>query len=195
MRINSRHFYDFPPDGDRRRNYILIIILQALFVLHSSEVPAHVWKKPYETDYATIYYTRTRDLNRFAKNIGNSFLSFGESQKKNPMLARNRVDKMVESVRRLLDMYPSDLHFNIYVYPNFYELEAKYKGMGMLNKTPVAFYSHRERAVYLSAPDITDGVLAHEIAHAVINSFFLVPPPEKTQEVLARYVDEHLWAR
>jgi hypothetical protein len=35
-------------------------------------------------------------------------------------------------------------------------------------------------------------MLGHEIAHAIISSFFIVPPPEKIQEVLAGYVDYSL---
>ena len=37
------------------------------------------------------------------------------------------------------------------------------------------------------------GVLAHEVAHAIINQYFAVPPPSKVQEILSQYVDKHLW--
>jgi hypothetical protein len=31
------------------------------------------------------------------------------------------------------------------------------------------------------------------MAHAVINFYFKVPPPAKMQEILAQYVDLHVW--
>ena len=40
--------------------------------------------------------------------------------------------------------------------------------------------------------DISDSVMAHEMAHAVIDNYFNVIPPEKTAELLATYVDSHL---
>jgi hypothetical protein len=63
----------------------------------------------------------------------------------------------------------------------------------MLGAVPVAFYSHGSRTIVISIDDITDRILAHEIAHAVICAYFLPPPPVRMQEILAQYVDKHLW--
>ncbi|MBI5048576.1 MAG: hypothetical protein HZB54_06490 [Deltaproteobacteria bacterium] len=151
------------------------------------------WANPYNTQYASIYYLNDSDLNTFTRSIGKGFTFFGESQEKNPMLAKNRVDAIVERVRRLLDMYPPNLHFKVYIYPTYRELGLKYLGTGNFGKSPIAFYNHKTAAIYISLPDITGGVLAHEIAHTVINFFFAVPPPTAMQEILAQYVDRHLW--
>ncbi|MEH0019750.1 MAG: hypothetical protein V6Z89_08855 [Desulfobacter sp.] len=35
-------------------------------------------------------------------------------------------------------------------------------------------------------------MLAHEIAHAVVDHYLDVRPPRATAEILARYVDAHL---
>ena len=40
--------------------------------------------------------------------------------------------------------------------------------------------------------DINEGILAHEMAHAIIDHFFDIRPPRATAEILARYVDKHL---
>lgn len=93
-------------------------------------------------------------------------------------------------------MYPTDLHFHIYLYPDHKGIEKIYLKMGIFNifeKIPIAFYSHKNRAVYVSIDEITAGVLAHEVAHAIINSYFPTPPPARMQEILAQYVDKHLW--
>jgi hypothetical protein len=156
--------------------------------------PQEEWEKAYETKYSTIYYTDDSDLINFTGKISAGFQLFGESQEKNPLLAKNRVDRIVERVRQLLDMYPPEFRFNIYIYKSYQDMELKYLGMGNFGKSPIAFYSHKKRAVYLSLSHITDGILAHEIAHAVINFFFAVPPPARMQEILAQYVDRHLWS-
>jgi len=97
-----------------------------------------------------------------------------------PALTQKRVDELVERVEDLLDMYPSRLHFDIILVPRYTGGE-------------IAFYSHKTRSITVAVDRVTDGVLAHEIAHAVICHYFPVPPPERTQEILAQYVDRHLW--
>ena len=161
--------------------------------MSSPNVSIGDWAKTYETQYATIYYSNDNDLNSFTRNLRSGLQIFGESQGKNPMLAKNRVDAIVERVEQILDMYPSNLHFKIYIYLAYKDLSLKYLAIGSFGKSPIAFYDHKTRAIYLSLRDTTDGVLAHEIGHAVINLFFPVPPPARMQEILAQYVDRHLW--
>lgn len=103
---------------------------------------------------------------------------------------------IVERVCRILDMYPPNLHFNIYIYTLQRDIEKLYFRMGashIFEKIPIAFYSHKSKTIYVSLENITSGVLAHEIAHAVINFHFHTPPPQRMQEILAQYVDKHLW--
>ena len=40
--------------------------------------------------------------------------------------------------------------------------------------------------------DVHAGMLAHELAHAIIDHYLTVRPPAQTAEILARYVDSHL---
>ena len=50
-------------------------------------------------------------------------------------------------------------------------------------------YVHERQTVYVAAADFTRSVLSHEFAHAVMGAFFVVPPPEKMQEVLSGYAE------
>ena len=52
-----------------------------------------------------------------------------------------------------------------------------------------AFYFHERNTVYVSLADMNLGILSHEIAHAIIDKYFVVTPPAKVQEVLAGYVE------
>lgn len=135
-------------------------------------------EQSFETKYATIRFGEEAHLSDFLWRITGNRASGGQVVRD---YARNRVDELVERVEALLDMYPDTFHFSI-------EIAAK------ASQGPPAEYSHERRCVYASTATVTDGILAHEIAHAVINAQFRVPPPEKAQEILARYVDQNLWS-
>jgi hypothetical protein len=56
-----------------------------------------------------------------------------------------------------------------------------------------AFYIQKNDTIYLNIDDLHEGMLAHEMAHAIIGRYFLVRPPRSTAEILAQYVDKHLF--
>ena len=130
-----------------------------------------------ETRFATVRYTDEQELNGFIWRITGKRLAVQDSTD----LLTNRVDELVERVESLLEMYPTPLHFTIMLEPHY-------------TNGAIAEYSHHTRTIAVKVDRVTDGVLAHEMAHAVMNAFFPVPPPEKAQEILAQYVDAHLWA-
>ena len=68
----------------------------------------------------------------------------------------------------------------------------KYSGYKMNERS---FYFHDKKTIYISLEDATLGMLGHEIAHAIISHYFVVPPSTKVQEVLCGYVDYNLKKR
>lgn len=163
-----------------------------LIACYPGIIEAQEWAKNYKTQYSTIYYSTDKDLYSFTRNIESGFSFFSESPEKNPTLVKKKVDRVVERIAELLDMHPPDLYFNIYLYQTYKNIENAYKKIGIFGKAPIAFYSHRTKAIYVSLENITDRILAHEIAHAIINFYFGTPPPAKMQEILAQYVDKYL---
>ena len=115
-------------------------------------------------------------MNDFSWRISGKRLSLAA----NAAFLKKRIDELVERVEAVLGIYPDSFHFDIY-------LEPEYHG------GDIAFYSSHHRSITVAVDRVTDGVLAHEIAHAVINAYFKTPPPQKVQEILAQYVDRHLW--
>lgn len=99
----------------------------------------------------------------------------------------------METVSSILDMHPLNLQFGITLYKTQAEVAAAYRAMGMFGPAPVAFYFHGTRKIAVAIDNITDRIIAHEIAHAVLCVYFGAPPPGRMQEVLAQYVDKHLW--
>jgi hypothetical protein len=145
-----------------------------------------------ETLYATVYYADDAALQDFGSRISRPG-TFEKRDGRNPEVIKERLDRIVYRVRSLLDMYPQGLHFSIRVLSGYDELMDVYGALGATGNAPIAFYSHRRRTIYVSPERLTDAILAHEVSHAVINAYFDAPPPAQMQEILAQYVDKHLW--
>lgn len=157
----------------RHLSHSLLIATLFLFLPVQAHAAA---EKTLHTRFVTIHYSEDQEIGDFLWRITGKRLALSDSTE----LVKNRVDELVERVETLLEMYPSPFQFSI-------RLEAHY------SQDPVALYSHRTRTITLAIDRVTDGVLAHEIAHAIINAYFPVPPPEKAQEILAQYVDKNLY--
>jgi hypothetical protein len=149
--------------------------------------------KTYQTQYAIVSFTDESDLHTFTRNIGTGLSFLLDSPEKNPLLVKTRVDKIVERVCSILDIRPLNLRFGIMLYKTEVEFAAAYKATGISGPAPVAFYSHITRSIAVITGKITDRIIAHEIAHAVLCIYFDTPPPARMQEILAQYVDKHLW--
>lgn len=135
-------------------------------------------EKVFKTKYSTVYYVADKDLSDFIWRIGGTRFEFSTDTN----LAQNRIDRIIERVETILDMWPKN--FNIDVYLHKEELQP--------NK--VAYYEYKTKSIHASIDNVSDGVFAHEIAHAVISQYFSSPPPSKAQEILTQYVDKYLWS-
>lgn len=187
-----RHFRASPPLG-----YSLpaLIFGLCLLLLSPASLPAQEGTKAYNTEYASITFADEQDLHTFTRNIATGMSFLLERPERNPLLAKTRVDKIVDAVCAILDMRPLNLRFSIVLLKTQAEVTAAFRATGGSGTAPVAFYAHGNRSITLAIASINDRILAHEIAHAVICIYFGVPPPERMQEVLAQYVDKHLWNR
>ena len=153
------------------------LVFLAVLVLSNSPAYAQTASNLLETRYTTVHYSENDQMNDFLWRITGQRLT-GDSVLQN---TRGRIDEIIERVQSLLDMHPAAFHFDIYL--------KKTNEAGT-----IAYYSHETRSITAVASRVTDGVLAHEIAHAVMNAYFSPAPPEKSQEILAQYVDQHLWS-
>ena len=135
-------------------------------------------QKSFKTKFSTIYYTNDTDLDDFIWRLGGQKLEYTSD----PQLASNRVDKLVNRVQMILDMWPKDFQIDIYLH------------RGTLKPNETAYYESKTNSIHISVDYTSDGVMAHELAHASIDHYFPTPPPTKMQEILAQYVDKQLWS-
>lgn len=176
------------------RGAALAAVLTILFAAFAVVVPGLAGEAGLETRYARIVFNDEADLYEFGRSLGGPG---SMASRENPNLhahVKESVDRIVFRVKALLDMHPEQLRFIVLIHPTDTALRDAYKGLGAMGDPPVAFYSHRSRTVHVGLRDAAPGVFAHEVAHAVINSYFTVPPPAQMQEILAQYVDRHLFA-
>ena len=131
----------------------------------------------FKTKYVKMHYADDLTLKSFIWRVSGKKINLPVDFS----LAKNIVDMITERVQSVLDMYPVNFSVDIYLYPEYKH--------GL-----IASYNKATNSIQIYADQVTDGVLAHELAHAVINCYFDSPPPERIQEILTQYVDKHLWS-
>lgn len=167
----------------------------AFFSLPVSAISEDRIHNSHETKFAAIYYYQEEVSANFTDTTQNnaSILGKGEKGYETGLISiKDNVGNLVYRVKQILGIYPPDLRFNINIYRTYSELTEAFRGMGLTGDVPVAFYSHKYRTIYLSVEKLNDSILAHEIAHAVINSYFIPLPSTQVQEILAHYVEKNL---
>jgi hypothetical protein len=89
-------------------------------------------------------------------------------------------------------MFPNEVKFTVSLLSSDDEVQRIYRSKYGKSVDYIAFYSPRDKTVFVSVKDIDTGVLAHEIAHVIIDLFYGIATPAKIHEVLAQYVETHL---
>jgi hypothetical protein len=103
------------------------------------------------------------------------------------------LDSLFIRVSDILDMRLYSIKVNIKVCLNPGELSDIYKRMfsAELGKQR-SFYAHDSDTIYTSSDSFNREIIGHEMAHAIISHYFVIPAPVKVQEVLSMYVEYNL---
>ncbi len=159
-----------------------------------------------ETKYTVIRYQSIEDLEKFNRKIDYSPEQLGFMQMFSRSSSKDlageitkKVDAVYERVQNILGMRKKIKKITINIYSSdkqLYAVYLKHKDTAFRNFSSStrlrAWYIHSSKTIYLNSADLHEGMLAHEMAHAVIDNYLLVRPPRATAEILARYVDSHL---
>ncbi len=154
------------------------LLLSGIFLCCSLSISFAGEAGIFKTKFTDVYYSDRKDMDDFVWRIGGNRTDFATDRG----FALNRIDRLVERVEAILDMQPKNFKVNIYLH------------RGLLDSERIAYYDHKTKSIHISVDYATDGVAAHEMAHAVINSHFARPLPGKMQEILTQYVDKNLWS-
>ncbi len=169
-----------------------IAFLTVFFIFTFSSIASEYELK---TTYVTISYSSADSLRKFNKTISLGSLSYLLKNRHGITSEdelKNKIDVLIERVESVLEMFPSHVKLTIALLPSENEVQGLYRSKYGKNVDFIAFYSPRDQTIFVSVKDVDLGVLAHEIAHAVIDFYYGMATPSKIHEVLAQYVESHL---
>jgi len=153
-----------------------------------------------ETQHTIIKYQSMEDLKSFDKNIDyhsissgiEGFLLFSSGKKDINERIEGKVDALYRRVRDILGMRKPMKKMIINVYSDSRQLKDAFFRIYNKEGQFRAWYIYEVNTIYISVDDLHEGILAHEMAHSIIDHYLLVRPPSESAEILARYVDAHL---
>ena len=180
--------------------FILLILLSAAFCgnLQADAADGVKWKN-FETKFTTIRYQTHESLDLFNRKIQygshtlrlNPPFSYSETDTFENIITQ-KVDNIYQRVQMILDMQRDMKKVTINLYKNRRQLHNAYSEIFAKACRFQAWYIYKKNTIFLNAEDVHEGILAHEIAHSVIDHYLLIRPPFASSEILARYVDSHL---
>ena len=157
-----------------------------------------LWQR-IETKHTVIQYENLNDLRKFENKINYTRnesvfkgLFFSSTSKDPKEAIKKKVEALFERVQEILDMRARINKIIITIYPDKNRLDEIYYYITGTKCRIRSWYIYESNTIYINAGDVHEGILAHEMAHAIIDHYFSVRPPKATAEILARYVDEHL---
>lgn len=153
----------------------------------------------FSSKFCTIFYDNDVDLRRVNRKINPSFSNFYSpmTYKEKPEISMEgvisgKLDAIFNKAQAILDMYPAKIHVAINIYKRQEDLDKVYEGFFNEPNTAVSFYIYKTNTVYTIESQLNENILAHEMAHCIIDHYFVILPPRKIQEMLSAYVDLHL---
>lgn len=102
------------------------------------------------------------------------------------------LDHLFTRVCDILDMQVYSYTGTIKICRDPAQLQAVFRRIFGRDLSAHSFYVNDLNTIYIDQQHFTPLVLGHEIAHAVMCHYFVVPPPEKASEVLSGYVEYQL---
>jgi hypothetical protein len=179
------------------RFYINCAWLCLVLAANSAWADAETWQS-LSTKYTVIHFQSDRDLELFNLaidySLGGGFKAlFGGSGGKDfSAKLTKKIDDLFARVQEILDMRKYMHRVQINIYSDKEKLQEVYRREVKTRGEYRAWYLFERNTIYLQVEDVNEGMLAHEMAHAIIDNFFQVRPPPASAEILARYVDAHL---
>ncbi|HWR57574.1 MAG TPA: hypothetical protein VN328_01685 [Thermodesulfovibrionales bacterium] len=146
--------------------------------------------------YANVSYQSESLLRLFNKRIKLSSLDYLLKRRISEELSLQtqvleKIDIIVERVETILEMRPRNFKVDIIITPDADTIRVLYRKKYGRKVDFLAFYVPAERTIYVPADEIKSNILAHELAHAIIDQYFGVVAPVKIHELLADYVTEN----
>lgn len=179
-----------------RRSWYLVVGIGCFALVgwaHAADVQEN-WQR-IDSRYCTIWLHPSVEAKKVNRKVNTwrvrPQIRAGKNEKEESQLGA-KCDALFRRAEEILDMYPPGIHTTLKVARNREELNGVHTGLFGYGTEAVAFYAFEENTIYTTEKDISESVLAHEMAHCVIDHYFRIRPPRKIEELLAMHVDAHL---
>ncbi|MFH1457702.1 MAG: hypothetical protein ABIG31_00850 [Candidatus Omnitrophota bacterium] len=149
-----------------------------------------------KSKYFSVYGERSINMYAVLKKLNFEYLIYAENLLTDKddlgnMLAKS-IDGLYMAVSDILDIHIYNYHGKLMIFPDRASLNEYLRQSYGLNLSERSYYFHKDNTIYISFADLTAGVLGHEMGHAIVSLYFVVPPPVKVQEILCGYVEYSL---
>ena len=186
-----------------RKPFFLLILLGFFISAHDAVGSGRVlesdsWKQ-IESRHVIIQYKQPEDIRNFDESINFSpgkwslkdlFSSTKPEDRIHSVI--RKLDGIFEKVQNILDMRKKTKKVTLKVYPSTTKLHEAYFAITGMRCNYKAWYIFESNTIYVTVDNVNEGIIAHEMAHSIIDHYFSVRPPRATAEILSRYVDQHL---
>lgn len=149
-----------------------------------------------EGKYFTVYGYAGIDVDYLARKLNFDYFLHPDNILGDGSDVRNVFVKTIDAIyleaSDVLDIHSYNFNGRLKIVVNQKGVESAFKAKYGRDFPERSIYLVDEKTIYISAEDMTLGMLGHEISHAIINHYFVVPPSAKMQEILAGYVEYSL---
>lgn len=150
-----------------------------------------------DSRYCTIWLDPSLEAKQVNRRISTWLLrpqvKLDKSDPQETQLAA-KCDTLFHRAQELLDMYPPGIHVTVKVARAREQITTIHAARYGYGTEAIAFYVVENNTIYAAMGDVSESVLAHEMAHCIIDHYFRARPPRKIEELLAMYVDEHVFS-
>jgi len=156
-------------------------------------------KGAFSSKFCTILYDNDVDLKKVNRCVNPGFSNFysPRTYKANPEISiediiSDKFDAIFNKAEEILDMFPARIRVAVNIYKRQEDLDKVYEEFFNEPNKAVSFYIYKTNTIYAVESQLNENILAHEMAHCIIDHYFVILPPRKIQEMLSAYVDLHL---
>ena len=167
-----------------------LFLISVAFLFSQICTEARIWAvdeiawQEMETKYAIIRYQSLDDLKTFYKKVDylppasglNWLFSRPEGRDFEEKL-KNKIDALYERVQEILDMRKKTLKVKVNIYKDKAQLKDAFFSIYKKEGRYRAWYIFEFNTIYINIADLHEGILAHEMAHAIIDHYLIVRPP------------------
>ncbi|MFT5726111.1 MAG: hypothetical protein ACI8PB_000229 [Desulforhopalus sp.] len=166
-----------------------------MFLILVVLVPVESWAQ-LQSRYVTVRYSNKQLLHDFNDELVLNRKLRYYLRKKNIVTVQDEViaklDVLIEKAEVVLDMFPSNLHITVVLLGKRKDVANMYKSKYGKKANHIAYYSLKEKTIYISVNDTKLRVIAHEIGHAIVDHYFKVRPPYNIHELMAQFTEKHI---